>query len=200
MFGQQLKSLTVRRSVMVTNSAAFSAVYVTYGYLSSIILGNILHGMDIHFIRAFLMIILAVRLKNVGGPTLMGFISGVLIFVAPFSSPDKPILPFATIAAGTAYDAALRKGYSNNVVKPIRVLPAASLSGVVEAVVVTVGLTVMGFPFEEAAALLSLFIPKADVYAIWGYLLGRNLVISLVGAIAALNLVKSGRIDIRVGR
>jgi len=80
--------------MIIANSAVFSAVYLAYAYLSSMLLGQILHGIDIHFLRALLLVILAARLRGAGGPTTMGFISGILLASAPFSSPDKPVIPF----------------------------------------------------------------------------------------------------------
>jgi len=181
----------ISRSKVVAFSGLFSALYLAYGFVSGVSIGNILHAVDVHLVRAFLMASLAAVLGYAWGSTLMGTVSGILLAGSPFGGASKPFLLPASVAAGLVFDLAMRGGdYSKNVKKLSRIQIAAGLSGLVESAVVNGGLTAIGFPFQEAVEVIALVIPGVTLGHVWLYLLGRNLVMSLIGGFLAFIIIR----------
>lgn len=189
--GEILEHGRVSRSKIVAFSGLFAAAYLAYGFISSVSFGQVLHSVDIHLVRALLMATLAAVLGYTGGPSVMGTVSGILLAGSPFGGASKAFLLPSTLAAGLVFDLAMKGGkYSNNVKRLGRIGLASGLSGLAESVVVTGGLTAIGFPFQEAAALISIVIPGVGLTHVWIYLLGRNLVMSLIGGLLAFIIIR----------
>ncbi|MBI4257743.1 MAG: hypothetical protein HY619_02200 [Thaumarchaeota archaeon] len=116
----------------------------------------------------------------------MGVIGGFLLLGVP--APAAFLYLPASIFAGLVYDYSLRSDYGRAVLKKSRVIPAAILSGVAESVTAMAGLFVLGFPFELLLGRLDL-IGIAGPIGILLYGLGKNIVMSTVGALVALSLL-----------
>lgn len=153
-----------------------------YGFLSGITLGEQLHGVDVHIARAFFMATLAAQLSTPGGPTLMGIISGIALTRVP--GPSAPFLLPASILAGITYDFFMRGGdYRTNTRKSLWIFLASAVSGLGESAVVMGGLTIIGF-FGVALTPVVLFL-------IWIPELGGNVIMSLIGALIAYQVIRS---------
>ena len=171
------------RARMVAMSGVLSGFYLTYAFMSSVALGRFVQGVDIHFVRALVLTILVVRLGKPWGASTLGFISAILLAVAPFSSPDKIFLIPATLAAGVVFDLVLMAGnYRENVLKKSRIGIAAALSGSAESLIVVGGLISVGWPFADSVALLQFAFGTASPILLFTFLIGRNIVMSILGA------------------
>jgi hypothetical protein len=189
--GETLEHKRISRSKIVAFSGLFAAAYLTYGFISSVSAGQILHGVDIHLVRALLMASLAAVLGYTGGPSIMGTVSGLLLAGSPFGGASKTFLLPSSVVAGLVFDLAMRGGkYGENVKRLGRIGLASGLSGLAESAVVTGGLTAIGFPFQEAVELISIVIPGVGLSHVWVYLLGRNLVMSVVGGLLAFMIIR----------
>ncbi len=173
------------RARTISYGAILSAVYVVYGAISSTGPLQVLHGVDVHFVRALLLVIVAARVKRFGGPTVMGFVSA-LLFVAALSTspaPDFLLLIPATFAAGLAYDLALKGGnYAKNSLNLTRVFSATLVSSFAESVIVTGGLLAIGFNITQSTGLTALLGFSPPIVLVVFILLGRNLLLSIIGA------------------
>ena len=172
----------------ISYAAGFSALYLLLTYFSSLAFGPVLRGSDAHLLRALLMALLATRLRAPGGPTLMGVISGVLLLGIP--APAAFLYFPGSVAAGLVYDASLRLGpYSKRARARGPVISSSILSGLAESFVVTSSFFLIGFPFEEIVSRLAFGGLESGVLGIWFYSLGKNAVMSIVGAGIALALI-----------
>ena len=175
-------------SKLITYSAVFAALYLSITYLSSLAFGSILRGSDAHMVRAALMAILATRLKTPGGPTLMGLLSGILLLGVP--APASFIYLPGSIASGLIYDLCLRIGnYGDVSRRKMRILSSSLFSGLVESTIVTALLFLIGFSFSEILLRLTLGGIFPGVAGIWFYSLGKNAIMSLIGASLAIALI-----------
>lgn len=180
----------VRRTRIVAHAGIFAAAYLVYGFSSGVSFGAQLHGLDVHVARAFLMAVVAARLRAPGGPSLMGLISGLLLLGIP--GPSAPFLLPASLLAGVSYDLAMRAGiYAENVGRPGRILAGSALEGIVESAVVTGGYALFLPQLLGTGVLVQLVtsgpILGATLLVAWAILLGSNAGLSVIGgAIAAL--------------
>ncbi len=180
---EENSTMVSMRARMVAMSGVLSGFYLMYAFMSSVALGRFFQGVDIHFVRALVLTIVAVRLAKPWGASTLGFISAILLAVAPFSSPDKIFLIPATLAAGVVFDLVLMAGrYEENVLKKSRVAIAAALSGLAESLIVVGGLISVGWPFADSAALLQFVLGAASPILLFTFLVGRNIIMSVLGA------------------
>jgi hypothetical protein len=174
-----------KRVKIIAYGAVLSAVYVVYAGISSATIGQILHGVDVHFVRAFVLVIGAAQVKRFGVPTVIGFVSGLLFAsFAIGAPPDFLFLIPATIAAGFTYDIALRGGdYAKNATTLRRIFVATLLSSLSESVVVIGGLVAIGWQFSQPEGFLAAILGVAPPFAVLiFFLLGRNILLSALGA------------------
>lgn len=170
---------------IVAYGAVLSAIYVVYASISSASYGQILQGVDNHFVRALLLVIGAAQVKRFGVPTVIGFVSALLLGAVVIGSPpDFLFLIPATFAAGLTYDLVLRVGdYAKNAVTFRRIFLATLVSSISESVVVTVGLVAIAWPFSQSREFLAAILGVApSVSVIVFFLLGRNILLSVLGA------------------
>ena len=170
---------------IVAYGAVLSAIYVVYAAISSASYGQILQGIDNHFVRALLLVIGAAQVKRFGVPTVIGFVSALLLgAVAIGSPPDFLLLIPATFAAGLTYDLALRGGdYAKNAITFRRIFLATLVSSISESVVVTGGLIAYGWTFLQSERFLTAILGVApSLTVIVFFLLGRNILLSFLGA------------------
>ena len=184
MIGMVSLTSPASKAKVISYGAILSAVYVVYAAISSLAIGQVLQGVDVHFVRAMLLMVGAARVKRYGVPTVMGFASALLLASSPISSPDFFLLIPATFAAGLAYDLALRGGdYAKNALNLRRIFTATLLSSLSESLVVTGGLLAIGWPFSQSAEFLTAVLGIAPSLAlIIFFLLGRNVLLSILGA------------------
>jgi hypothetical protein len=174
-----------RRVKIIAYGAVLSAVYVVYAGISSATIGQILQGVDVHFVRAFVLVIGAAQVKRFGVPTVIGFVSGLLFAsLAIGAPPDFIFLIPATIAAGLTYDVALRGGdYAKNATTLRRIFAATLLSSLSESMVVIGGLVAIGWQFTQSEGFLAAILGVAPPLAVLiFFLLGRNVLLSALGA------------------
>lgn len=183
------------RAKLVAYAGIFTAFYAIYGIISGISWASQLHGIDAHAARTFLMTILYVQLGRFGGPTIMGLISGALLTASPGDPGAISFIP-AFGAAGFVFEVLLGVNKGGPLSRG-RVILASALSGFAEAIVVILYLIVTGFPFLEATQVVRSVIPNADFVMVMVYVLGRNPLLSAIGGILALELIKRGRIPVK---
>ncbi len=127
----------------------------------------------------------AAQVKRFGVPTVIGFVSALLLAsVAIGAPPDFLFLIPATMAAGLTYDVALRGGdYAKNAITLRRIFAATLLSSVSESVVVVGGLVAIGWSFSQSEGFLAAILGVAPPLAVLiFFLLGRNIFLSVLGA------------------
>lgn len=172
------------KAKIIAYGAVLSAVYVVYAAISSASFGQIIHGVDTHFVRALILVIGAAQVKRFGVPTVIGFVSALLLgAVAIGAPPDFLFLIPATFAAGLTYDLALRGGdYAKNDLIFRRIFAATLLSSLSESVVVTGGLIAIGFNVTQSAGLAAIMGIAPPLTVVIFFLLGRNVLLSFLGA------------------
>lgn len=172
------------RAKIISYGAVLSAVYVVYAAVSSLAIGQVLQGVDVHFVRALLLMVGAASVKRFGVPTVVGFASALLLALSPISSPDFFLLIPATFAAGLFYDLALRGGeYARNALNLKRIFAATLLSSLSESIIVTDGLLAIGWPFAQSTEFLTAVVGIApSLTLVVFFLLGRNILLSILGA------------------
>lgn len=171
------------KAKIISYGAILSAVYLVYGAVSSLVFGQVLHGVDVHFVRALILVVGAARVRQFGVPTVIGFVSALLFAASPISSPDFLLLIPATLAAGVAYDLALRAGnYAENALNIRRIFGATILSSIAESIVVTGGLLAVGFDIYKSSGLTALMGITPPIALVVFFLLGRNVLLSVIGA------------------
>lgn len=187
----------VAKSRIIAHAGVFTALYIAYGFGSSVSFGPQLHGLDVHAARALLMAVLAARLRTPGGPSLMGLISGLLLLGIP--APSAPFLLPASLLAGVTYDMVMRAGiYAENVRRPARVLGGSALEGIAESAVVTAGYTLFLPQLLGTGFLVQLVtsapLVGATALLVWTLLLGANAGLSVVGGAIAAPFIR-GRLS-----
>ncbi len=174
------------RVKIIAYGAVLSAVYVVYAGISTATYGQIIQGVDVHFVRALVLVIGAAQVKRFGTPTVIGFVSALLLASLAFGAPpDYLFLIPATFAAGLTYDLALGGGdYAKNATALRRIFAATLLSSISESVIVIGGLIVAyGWQFTASEGFLAAILGAAPPFAVLiFFLLGRNILLSTLGA------------------
>lgn len=157
--------------------AVFSATWIGYTFLSSMAIGQIAKGIDVHVVRSVLLVLIVAMIGRFGGATWMTVIVG--IFYLSSRTPYPPVLiTIATIASGLAYDIYVKMtGYQNATnwkVFPIGVLTA----GLVQSVSTLGLLTVLNF------------FPARAIEAAWIAGLTKNVTASIVAIVITVAIVK----------
>ena len=157
--------------------AVFAAAWIGYTFLSSMAIGQIARGLDVHVVRSVLLVLIVAMLGRFGGATWMTIIVG--IFYLSSRTPYPPvIISVATIASGLVYDVYVKlAGYKNATnwkVFPIGVL----LAGLVQSVITLGTLTVLEF------------FPARAVEAAWITGLTKNVSASIVAIVITVSIVK----------
>jgi len=157
--------------------AVFSAAWIGYTFVSSMAIGQIAKGIDVHVVRSVLLVLIVAMMGRFGGATWMTAIVG--IFYLSSRTPYPPIIiSFATIASGLVYDIYVKlTGYHNATnwkVFPIGVL----LAGLVQSVVTMGTLTLLNF------------FPARAIQAAWIAGLTKNVTASIVAIVILLAISK----------
>ena len=175
---------------MIAYAAIFSALYLLLSYSSSTVFGPLFRGSEAHCFRAMTMALIAARLAYPGGPIIMSVVSGFLLLFVP--APAAFLYLPGTIGAGVSYDYFLRQGnYKTNSSNPSKIV-IGSVSGVVESLIVTAGLLVIGFNFTElVAGLNQLGFETIGIIGILTFSISKNLILSFVGALLGLFFIKN---------
>ncbi|TFH14278.1 hypothetical protein E4H04_10500 [Candidatus Bathyarchaeota archaeon] len=157
--------------------AVFSATWIGYTFLSSMAIGQIAKGIDVHVVRSVLLVLIVAMIGRFGGATWMTTIVG--IFYLSSRTPYPPvIITIATIASGLAYDIYVKiTGYQNATnwkVFSIGVL----IAGLVQSVSTLGLLTVLNF------------FPARAIEAAWIAGLTKNVTASIVAIVITVAIVK----------
>ena len=157
--------------------AVFAATWIGYTFLSSMAIGQIAKGIDVHVVRSVLLVLIVAMLGRFGGATWMTVIVG--IFYLSSRTPYPPvIISIATIASGLVYDIYVKMtGYKNATnwkIFPIGVL----LAGLVQSVTTLGILTWLEF------------FPARAVNAVWTTGLTKNVTASAVAIVIAVAINK----------
>ena len=157
--------------------AVFSATWIGYTFLSSMAIGQIARGIDVHVVRSVLLVLIVAMIGRFGGALWMTTIVG--IFYLSSRTPYPPvILTVATIASGLAYDIYVKlTGYQNSTnwkIFPIGVI----IAGLVQSVATLGILTVLNF------------FPARAIEAAWTAGLTKNVTASIVGIVITAAIVK----------
>jgi len=171
---------------IIAYSAILSSLYIVLSYITSYTLGPQIRGIDAHFWRAMLMTILALRLRVIGGPSLMGLISGFLLLAVPSST--SILYLHSSLLCGITYDLIMKTSYNKPKINRNIIIISAILSGFIESISVLTGLFILGFPFNILLGRLEL-IGMASTVGILIYGIGKNVIMSGLGAIAAIFIV-----------
>ena len=132
------------------------------------------------------MTILALRLRVIGGPSLMGLISGFLLLAVPSST--SILYLHSSLLCGITYDLIMKTSYNKPKINRNIIIISAILSGFIESISVLTGLFILGFPFNILLGRLEL-IGMASTVGILIYGIGKNVIMSGLGAIAAIFIV-----------
>ncbi len=159
-------------------TALFSAIYVIYGYASSVTVGMVTHGVDTFFIRSALFVLLTAFTAKFGPSTLMGTIAGILfalVVPAPF-----PIYLFpSTLMYGLTYDLYMHLiGYSTHVMRAKHVMLASAFSSAIMSLVALSILTWVGF------------LPVKGLAFIWFFGVSRDVGLGLAGGLLGFKAMK----------
>ena len=176
---------------MIAYAAIFSALYLLLSYSSSSVFGPLFRGSEAHCFRAMTMAVIAARLAYPGGPIIMSFVSGFLLLFVP--APAAFLYLPGTIGAGVSYDYFLRQGnYKTNCSNPSKVVIGSVFSGIVESLIVTAGLFVIGFNFTELiTGLNQLGFDSVGLIGILTFSISKNLILSFVGGLLGMFFIKN---------
>jgi len=157
--------------------AVFSATWIGYTFLSSMAIGQIARGIDVHVVRSVLLVLIVAMIGRFGGALWMTTIVG--IFYLSSRTPYPPvIISVATIASGLAYDIYVKlTGYQNATnwkIFPIGVI----IAGLVQSVSTLGILTVLNF------------FPARAIEAAWTAGLTKNVTASIVAIVITAAIVK----------
>jgi len=159
-------------------TALFSTVYVAYGYVSSVTVGGITHGVDTFFVRSALFVLLAALTMKFGPSALMGVISGA-VFTLVIPTPFPIYLLPAVFLYGLTYDLYMYLlGFSTHITKIKHVILATILSSAVMSLVALTVLTWVGF------------LPTKGLVFIWSFGVLRDIAVGIVGSILGLRILK----------
>lgn len=126
-----LESVSVQRHVRAFTSrdlalvAAFAALYLAYGYLSSIAFRTATRSMDLFFLIALLFTVLVSMIQKPWASTLLATVSGVIFLGTP--APFAVHIAISLIANGVVFDLYLRLMSKNRLPSPRDVVAAAGL-------------------------------------------------------------------------
>jgi len=161
----------------LTLIAVFSAAWIGYTFISSMTIGQVVHGVDVHVVRSVFLVLIVALLGRFGGATWMTVIVG-LFYLSSRTPYPAIIITLATMASGLVYDVYIRiLGYQNSVnwkIMPVGVI----LAGLVQSVVTLGSLTAMGF------------FPSRILQTVWVTGLGRNVIASILASFICLAISK----------
>lgn len=164
------------RVLMLT--ALFSAVYVAYSYLSSVVIGEAAHGLDTNLVRSALFVLLAALTMKFGASTLMGAVCGV-IFLLVIPAPFPVYLFVSVLLYGLTYDLYMRlAGFSNSVTKTKHVITATVISSILMSIVALAILTGVGV------------LPPEGLIYIWIFGVLGDVVVGVIGSVIGLRILK----------
>ena len=161
----------------LTLIAVFSAAWIAYTFFSNMVVGQIVHGIDVHVVRSVLLVLIVALMGRFGGATWMAIIVG-LFYLSSRTPYPSVIITAATIASGLVYDVYNKfMGYKN--CTSLKFMPlGVVLAGLTQSVM-TLGLvTWIGF------------FPSRALEGIWITGLTRNVIASIVGIMIALAISK----------
>jgi hypothetical protein len=148
-----------------------------------VIVGPVLHGVDVHLVRAVFTVLVGALVARFGAVTLLSTVVGIYYVTSRTPYPSV-ILTLATIVAGIAYDLYLHGlGHSRAALNAKLVPPGILMSGLGQSVVTLGILSMMGF-----------FPPRA-MATVWSLGLARNAVGSFVGGVVGV-LVSKKAVDL----
>jgi len=157
--------------------AVFSAAWIGYTFLSSMAIGQIAKGIDVHVVRSVLLVLIVAMTGRFGGATWMTVIVGIFYLSSRTPYPSV-IITAATIASGLAYDIYVKiTGYQN--AENWKIFPIGILiAGLVQSVTTLGLLTVLGF------------FPARALEAAWVAGLTKNVTASIVAIVICVAIVK----------
>jgi hypothetical protein len=161
----------------LTLIAVFSAVWIAYTFFSNMVVGQIVHGIDVHVVRSVLLVLIVALMGRFGGATWMTVIVG-LFYLSSRTPYPSVIITAATIGSGLVYDIYTKlTGYQN--CTSIKFMPVGVVLAGLTQSVMTLGLvTLIGF------------FPPMALEGIWITGLTRNVIASVVGIVIALAIAK----------
>lgn len=165
------------RNLMLT--ALFSAIYVAYAYVSSVLGGGVTHALDSDLVRSALFVLLAGLTMKFGLSIIMGAVSGAifsLIIPAPFGF----VYLFPSVFLyGLTYDLYMRlAGFPTHATKNKHVITATIISSVLMSIVALALLT-----------WLAVIPPEGLIYA-WIFGILGDIVVGLIGSVIGLRILK----------
>tara|TARA_B100001123_G_C15179103_1_gene974577 strand:+ start:116 stop:718 length:603 start_codon:yes stop_codon:yes gene_type:complete len=184
-------SPSTSRVKLIAYATIFTAVYFVLSYAVSATIGPLLRGSGAHFFRALCMVLIASQLRTPNGPLVFGTVSGILLLLVP--APASYLYLPGSVGAGIVYEFYLRRGdYAKNAVSPNMIMIGSLLSGIAESAIVTAGLFAIGFSFDELITLTAATgFSNIGIVGIWVFSLGKNIIMSAIGASVAIGLIRS---------
>ncbi len=86
--------------------AVFAAIFISYGYVSSVNFRAFTLSLDLFFLIAAMFAILAMMVERSGAPLLLGTVTGLILLGSP--APATQHIAASLIANGLVFDLALR--------------------------------------------------------------------------------------------
>lgn len=196
----EIPTMDVRRGSFTNRDialvAGFAALYLGYGYVSSLTLRTATRSLDLFFLIAVLFTILASITRRAWSSTLLGTVTGILFLGQAFSgAPFSPHIPLSLVANGIVFDSYVRfTGSETSRYERNHLIVAAALGNFVMALVGLGVLQAVGILGSSSSviywvAIYATFSLANIVVGALGALLG-SIVITRLGARRTQRLIR----------
>ena len=129
--------------------SGFAAIYIGYGYASNVAFPRALRSLDLFFLISAMFAILAVVVAKPGAATLLGTVTGLILFGSP--APAAQHIAASLIANGLFFDLYLRATSRSNPVSRTHIITAAAIGNLVMAIVGLLTFQASGLPIASEA-------------------------------------------------
>lgn len=161
--------------------SGFAAIYIGYGYASSIFFRQFTRSADLFFLISAFFAILTVTVRKTGATTLFGVITGIIFFGTP--APAAQHIAASLAANGVVFDLYVKATNSLSSLSRTHILVAAALGNLAMAIVGLLALQASGLQ------LLSI---------VWAIAIITDPLVGVAGAFFGLRLAQRIRTTVTV--
>ncbi len=151
--------------------AVLAALYIAYGYVSSVFFRQFTRSLDLFFLIAVMFAILAVLVQRPGASTLFGVVTGLVFFGTP--APAAQHIAASLTANGIVFDLYLKATNGFNSISRTHILIAAALGNLAMAIVGLLALQASGLKLPAA---------------VWGIAIVGDPLVGIAGALFGLSV------------
>ena len=165
--------------------SGFAAIYIGYGYVSSVFFRQFTRSLDLFFLIAVLFAVLAVIVEKPGTATLLGAVTGLIFFGTP--APAAQHIAASHLANGLVFDLYLyfTRMKRVNSMSRAHITIAAALGNLVMAIVGLLALEASGLPIPAI---------------VWPLALVGDPIVGAAGGLFGLSVARRIRIPTAVAR